>query len=266
MYARSSVGGIFGLPRESPLTIGIILTVAALYVAELASVPVGLWLSFYSNGFPAHFWSPVTWALAPGGGDPIHVLFSLGWFYLFAGSTERAWGTRDFGTLLLATSVTMAMLCWGGHLIAGTNGMLGGVSAITGPLMVAWAVINRREVLTFWFLPIPAPIIGWVGFAMTWYYAGAGLRGLFLLPVCAAMYWYATQGRYANTGYGANRLRLSDDDDDAPVYSRGQATRRSLDESDPRPFNVVRWWRDRQEKKRLEEIFRRSGFTDEDDK
>ncbi len=245
---------------------GIIFAVAGLYIAALANVPVIEWLAFFAPRFPAYFWTPITWSIAPEFGSPLNLLFSMGWFYLFGGSIERAWGTRDFGTVLLSVSVAMAMLCWGGHLIAGTSGVLAGLSAITGPLMVAWAVINRREILTFFFLPIPAPIIGWVGVAMTWFHGGAGLSGLFLLPVCAVMYWYTTKGRYANTGYSTNRLRFSDDDDDAPVYSRGQTTRRSLDESDPRPFNVLRWWRDRQEKKRLEEIFRRSGFTDEDDK
>ncbi|MBC8134556.1 MAG: hypothetical protein H8F28_01545 [Fibrella sp.] len=267
MYARSSFGGIFGLPRESPLTMGIIFTVAGLYLAMLAKVPVLEWLAFSANRFPLFFWTPISWPIAPEGGSPLNLLFSLGWFYLFAGSIERAWGTRDFGTVLLTVSVSMAMFCWLGDLVAGTSGMLAGLSAITGPLMVAWAIINRREVVTFFFLPIPAPIIGWVGVAMTWYYGGGGFEGLFLLPVCAAMYWYVTQGRYASTGYDTNKrfLRLADDDD-TPVFSRGNATRRSLDESDPRPFNIVRWWRDRQEKKRLEEIFRRSGFTDEDEK
>lgn len=267
MYGRSSSGGILGLPRESPLTMGIIITVAGLYIASLAHLHIAEWLAFYAHRFPVFFWTPLTWALVPEGGNPLHMLFALGWFYLFAGSIERSWGTRDFGTVMLVVSVSMALFCWLGFLLASTMGMLAGLSAITGPLMVAWAIINRREILTFFFLPIPAPIIGWAGVAMTWYYGGGGLGGLFLLPVCAAMYWYVTQGRYANTGYSVNKrfLRL-DDDDDGPVYSRGRSTPRSLDESDPRPFNVVRWWRDRQEKKRLEEIFRRSGFTDEDDK
>ncbi|MBC7806550.1 MAG: hypothetical protein H7145_10405 [Akkermansiaceae bacterium] len=254
------------MPRESPLTMAIIITVAGLYLADLAGVPVGEWLAFIAVRFPVRFWTPVTWALAPEAGSPINVLFSLGWFYLFGGSIERAWGTRDFGTVLLAVSVSLAMLCWIGFAAASTRGMLFGLSAITGPLMVAWALINRRETLTFFFLPIPAPIVGWVGVAMTWYYGGGGFGGLFLLPVCAAMYWYVTQGRYAGAGYSANKTRLRFSDDDTPVYSRGRTTQRSLDESAPRPFNVIRWWRDRQEKKRLEEIFRRSGFTDEDDK
>lgn len=247
----------------------MILTVAVLYVIHLAGFHIGGLLAFSPSTFPAFFWTPITWPVATFSMEsPLNLLFSLGWFYLFAGSIERAWGTRDFGTVLLVTSVSMALLCELGYLVTKTAGYLSGVSAITGPLMVAWALINRREILTFFFLPIPAPVIGWVGVVMTWYYGGGSIGGLFLLPVCAAMYWYVTQGRYSSSGYSGNKrfLNLVDDDDDGPVYSRGRSARRSLDEADPRPFNLARWWRDRQEKKRLEEIFRRSGFTDEDDK
>lgn len=99
---------------------------------------------------------------------------------------------------------------------------------------------------------------------MTWYYGGGKLSGLFLLPVCAAMYWYATQGRYSSTGYRASTSRY--DFDETPAFSGKPSNRQSLDESGPQRFNVVRWWRDRQEKKRLEEIFRRSGFTDDDER
>ena len=247
---------------------GVIVTVAALYVAALARVPVGEWLAFYAGVFPARFWTLLTWFLAPERGNPINLLFSLGWFYLFAGSVERAWGTRDFGTVLVGLSVTMALLCYAGDLLFHTGGTLAGLSVLTGPLMVAWAIINRREVLSFFFLPIPAVAVGWIGVAMTWYYGGAGLNGFVLLPACAALFWYATQGRYPSSGSDMRRNpRLRFDEDDTPVRTGAGRTRRSLEDSGAaRPFNMVRWWRERQEKKRLEEIFRRSGFTDEDDK
>ena len=230
MYARSNTNGIWGTPSGAPLTMGVILTVAALYVAGLAHVPVGEWLAFHAGSFPAAFWTLFTWFLAPEGGDPLRLLFSLGWFYLFAGSVERAWGTRDFGTVLLVLSVTMGLLCFTGDLLLHTSGYLAGLSVITGPLMVAWSLINRREVLSFFFLPIPAPVIGWVGVAMTWYYGGTGLPGLFLLPACAAMFWYVTRGRYSPETFDRNRNpRLRFDEDDTP---RGGRSRRNLDDAD----------------------------------
>lgn len=266
MYARSSFGGIWGSPSGSPLTIGIICTVAALYIAGLAGASVGQWLAFFAGGFPARFWTPLTWFLVPEGGNPLSLLFAFGWFYLFAGSLERAWGTRDFGTILVALSVTMAMLCWAGGFAMNGAGALAGLSAITGPLMVAWAIVNKHEVLQFFFLPITAPIMGWIGVAMTWYYGGGGLGGLFLLPACAAMYWYVTQGRYAHTQYDRNRNpRLRFDEDDTPPRY-GNRSGHSLEDATPVRFNLFRWWRVRQEKKRLEDIFRRSGFTDEDER
>ncbi len=246
---------------------GIILAVAALFVATLAGLPITGYLLFAPDYFPIHFWTPVTWPLATSdGGNPLALLFSLGWFYLFAGSLERAWGTRDFGTVLLATSVTMAILCWVGATAMHGGGILAGLGVVTGPLMVAWAVVNRREILTFFFLPIPAPVWGIIGVVLTWFHGGGGLSGLFLLPVCALMYWYVTRGRYGYPGGTSAPRLLLDDRDDTPAYSGSRPSRRNLDEGEPRPFNVLRWWRERREKKRLEDIFRRSGFTDEDDK
>ncbi|MBC8140569.1 MAG: hypothetical protein H7Y38_03925 [Armatimonadetes bacterium] len=275
MYARSNAAGIWGTPSASPLTMGVIVTVAVFYFLELARVPVEAWLAFNPLTFPATFWTPLTWFLVPDGGNPLSFLFSLGWFYLFAGSVERAYGTRDFGTILLTLSVTMALLAWGGFAAFHTGGFLLGLTAIMGPLMIAWAMINKGETLTFFFLPIPAAVFGVIGVAMTWYGGGGGLGGLYLLPVCAAMYWYVTRGRYSpDYDYRNRNPRLRFDEPDMPTgFSgrrtgiEGRRTERNLDDSPtPRPFNILHWWRERQEKKRLEEIFRRSGFTDEDDR
>jgi hypothetical protein len=99
---------------------------------------------------------------------------------------------------------------------------------------------------------------------------------VFALSGCAAAWWYVNHGRYGNypgfstsrggqggqrrpgSGNGKPNLRFQDFERE----TRDAAGRRT----GRRGFNVARWWRERQEKKRLEAMFRRSGYTDPEER
>jgi membrane associated rhomboid family serine protease len=250
-----------------------------LLLASGAGAEIARLLAFLTPAWPVRFWTLLTWPLV-GGGDPLSVLFSAGWFYTFAGSLERSWGTRPFVTFLVATAALAAFTLWLGGRLLGFGGGLAGLWVAVGPVMVVWAVLNRRETVNLLFLPLPAPIIGVIGVVMTWYFAGAQLAGLFALSGCAAAYWYAKHGRtvydaYASGSSGGGLLGNL-------FAGRGRTTRTTTSASgttlrfkefdrEPvgprRPFSLSRWLRDRKQRRELEALWKRSNLpSDPDDK
>lgn len=224
-----------------------------------------LYLVFRSFALPQQFWTLVTWPLC-GAGHPFTVLFACLWANWVCGSLERSWGTRTFTTFFFATAALMALTCWiGGNLLQHGVGFAGLSYAVAAPT-VAWCAINRRDtIMLYGILPLSAVIIGWLTVVVIWYelgpQVGSPVMGLFALSGCAAAYWYAMQGRYLQRGYtnarnpGKPNLRLHVVDDsrvgrDAPVGG----------------FPPARWLRAQQERRKLEKLWKRSGFADPDEK
>ena len=212
-------------------------------------------LPFFTEGWWLRPWTLLTWPLQ-GEGDPIGLLFSVGWIYLFVGSMERAWGTPLYARFFAATTALAALTLWLGSLILQTGAALGSPWAAVGPTVVAWALVNRQASISFFFIPLPAWAVAALGAVMAWFYAGGGVIGLFALSGCFAAYWYVTQGR--NLRFGTIR--------------RGEAVHPRFvqfdRDSQPASANPLRRWLAARQKKtrdrKLEEMFRRSGFTDDE--
>ncbi len=267
----------FFLKGGIPVTLFLLIANVATFFLLLALPRTGLgqYLIFDTRLWPQYFWTFLTWPLV-GEANPLGLLFSLGWFYTMGASLERSWGSRVFANCVAITSVLTALTVWIGSYVVGM-GFLNGLWVLSGAATVAWALINKREVFNFWGLPLPAPALILLGCAVSWYEGGAAYRnplmGLFALSGCAAAWWYVTHGRYGNyPGFAVSRgqrrpgsgnggkpnLRFQDferEPREAPGSTRGR-----------RPFSVARWWRERQEKKRLEAMFRRSGYTDPEER
>lgn len=287
MYGRSyqPQGGGDAIQRflfkgGSPLTLIILcLTIALFFLGwGLPHLELLGLLAFTTPDFPLHFWTMLTWPLASAASDPLNLLFSLGWFYTFSSSLERSWGTRDYSIFLGAVATLTALGVWLGSFVFGP-GMVSGLWVLSGPVIVAWAHINRREQVGLFFIAVPAPLVAILGTVMVWFYAGAAYRnpllGLCALTGCAAAYWYVNQGRQTLRGFGSSRptdygfgtsSRKGRGSDVTPETASRfyQFDRESVGKRDG--FDPIRWWRDRQERKRLEDIFRRSGYTEKDDK
>jgi len=281
MYGRSNSGGGNGMgdgirryfaQSGTPFTLGLIAVTVVLYFVSLAARGALMpWLMFSTTGWLRLFWTALTWPVAAGGGaglgDPISLLFAAGWAFLFLGSLERSWGSRDTATFFAATTFLTAFGQWLGSLLVGP-GVLYGLWAAVGPAAVAWSLTNRREQITLFFFPLPAFAFGILGAAMVWYYGGAAfgnpLLGLFALAGCALAYWYANGGRYLLASSGTTRGGGGS----GRGYTMSNQTRndrRGDNKTSGGGLNPVKWWRDKQERKRLEEIFKRSGLNDPDD-
>jgi membrane associated rhomboid family serine protease len=218
------------------------------------------YLLFTSETWPLpYFWTIVTWPLYSAG-HPIFVLFALMATYWICGSLERSWGTRAFVGLFLAAAALTAFTTWIGSRILGVPAVVGDLWMAIAPPTVAWCVLNSRERIGLYFglITVPALWLAVLTAIIVWYSAGHPVLGLFALSGCAAAYWYVTKARFT-LSRGSERQRVHE-------AARRFAPERERTSSSGGGFNLARWWKERQERKRLEDIFRRSGFTDEDDR
>lgn len=225
--------------------------------------PFTNWLAFLSPAFPERFWTIVTWPLV-GAGHPINLLFACLWAWWVCGSLERSWGSNTFALFFAAVSALMALSVAIGTRLLGLPALLMGLWMAVAAPTVAWCAINRREVVNFWgMLPVPAPFVGVLAVVLVWYEVGPPLLGLFALSGCAAAYWYAMNGRYLYQGY-ARRGRPWD----RPASSsRGPSGGpnlhlREFDRESSGGFSPLKWYRDRQQRRKLEKLFKESGMSD----
>lgn len=219
-------------------------------------------LIFSTETWPLpYFWSIVTWPLFSAG-FPFFVLFGLMWAYWICGSLERSWGTKTFLGLFISTAVLTAATTWIGARLLNTSAGFADIWVAVAAPTIAWCAINRHESigLCFGLVHIPAMWLAGLTALSVWYLMGPALGqpllGLFALSGCAAAYWYVTKGRF-NLSRSSERQRIHE-------AARRFAPDREQTGSRQGGFNLFRWWKERQDKKRLEEIFRRSGFTDDD--
>jgi hypothetical protein len=240
-----------------PATITIIALSAVLwFLVVISKSPALLDLLAFSSAFAhqPYIWTAVTWPFHDGS-NPLFMLLALLWAFNVAGSLERSWGTRVFVTFFLVTNALTATTYYFGSLLLHTPIVLSGLWIGLSSLTVAWCLLNRRETVCLGFvLPVPALWIAILELLIVWYELGPPLLGLFALSGCAAAWWYVEKGR---------SWRLSGYSDRSYLKPPSQR-RRTNPEAERGGFNLARYLRARREQRRLEEMFRRSGFDDKD--
>lgn len=232
------------------------------------------WMTFSNATFPRLPWTIATWPLVASL-DLLSLIFGCLWAFSMCGSLERSWGTRVYALFMASTAAATALALYLGSLLLRVPVSAQGLWLALAAPTVAWCLINRNEVIRFNFVfMVPAKVLMWFTMAFAWFgvslSSGHPLIGLFALAGCGAAAWYTTKGRYAYNGYSPNRSKFSVGGGGA--RSETAARFRDLDGDTPamnrrRPgFNLLRWWRVRQERKRFEQILRRSGYDVPDDR
>lgn len=215
----------------------------------------------FSHNFLRYPWALLTWPLVSSV-DLFGVIFTSLWAFWVCGSLERAWGAKRFLAFFFATAALTGLTTWGGARLLGVPffALYGLGTAVAAPT-IAWCHINRRETIVFNFLfPIPAPVLAWLTAAFTWFSVSTSghhpLLGLFALSGCAAARWWITGGALPMRRPKADpksNIRFADFDREM----REGASRNPL----------TRWKEEKQRRerdKKLEEMFKRSGFDDND--
>jgi len=185
------------LPGDCPVTWVVVAANALTFVVTFVSrAPVWTPLVFHTATLTAAPWSLFTYPLVAAGGI-LWVLLGGYMLWLFGGSLERGWGTRDYVVFLVLVSAATGLGLWMGAMVTGIGAALAGLASPLAAAVVAWSVINPRERLLLYFaLPIEARWLG-VGTLVLVFFSYDFPLGVFALAGPAFAWWYVRRGRYA---------------------------------------------------------------------
>ncbi len=192
------------------------------------------------------------------------------WVFLFlsAGSLERSWGSTRFTGFFFGITGISALSLFIGTLIQ--HQPLMPINDIFLPLtglIVAFCMLNPEQTLTLYFFPVRAKYVAIIVTAYTYIeysqILGLGpLLGIFSLGGILASFLIVRYGRsWSDIGSYAGSTRTIPRGPDLRLDTR---PRRTMDGSPYRrsPLDFAGRWRDWQERKRLERLWKNSGFSD----
>lgn len=233
---------------RSPVTKGIVLVNAVTLVLWAILHLGGLaLLAFNSRTALSMPWTFVTYPLV-NDGDLLGLVFAGYWLWIAGGSLERSWGSSKFLIYFFTMSAISALGLFVGGLLTGISVPAGLWIPLAG-LTVSFAMRNPEEQILFMFiLPLKLKYLAMISTAAIFFSFGRMhiLLGLFAVLGCAACYVYASL-----EGTGGLRWSRSDN----VIHIRPpHAVRLGL--------NPVSWYKAWRERKRLKDLFKRSGMDD----
>lgn len=236
-----------------PLTKSLAIYSATVYLAAAFGVGGKLFniLIFNSRSVLPKPWSLFTYPLSPAGGGIFSFAFSLLWFWIAAGSLERSWGTNKFSIFLLLNTAVSAL----GLSLAGLlSGSSISASALWLPLAgvtMAFAAINPNESILFAFvIPLKLKYLALitVGFVLYSYLSYGFVAAVLALAGCAFSLWYAKGNGLEIGGFFSRK-----ESNIIRVYPKKSILDR---------LNFLRKIRENRERKRLRDLFERSGIDE----
>ena len=194
-------------------------------------------------------------------------------FWLSGGSLERGWGSRRFAAFFSIVTVISALSLFGGGILTHTGvPLLNDIFLPLTGLIVAFCMLNPEQQIMLYFIPVPAKYVALIVTAFNFFTYGSMYRnplmGLFACGGILAAYLYVRFARpWADIGSYSPRSRPAGRGPDLRIYpSAGRFETRSgapMDGSPRRgPFDFRARWNDYKERKRLEKLWKNSGFTD----
>ena len=97
-------------------------------------------------------WQLVTYLFLHGG--MLHLFFNMLMLFLFGSRVEREIGSSEFLTLYLACGVLAGVFSTVLALLSATPVAILGASGAVYGVLLAYAVLNPNEIITFWFIPM----------------------------------------------------------------------------------------------------------------
>ncbi len=217
-------------------------------------------------------WTFLTYPVYNGGaGAVINVLIGGFFLWLAGGSLERSWGSARYALFFFAlTAITACSVELGWFLSRGMPALLSGFQLPLAGLIVAFCMLNAEQTVMFYFFPVKAKYVALIVTLLTYFLAGMGpLLNLFALGGILAAFLYVRFGRSWGDidSYGA-RPRTASRGPDLRAYppaSRFNTRPRTTIDGSPTSrsfFDLAGRWKDYQERKRLEKLWKNSGFSD----
>ena len=270
----------FLLRSGAPFTTIVIALSVLIFLAEFLSVNVLVLLASLLEcvvGPGAHpkVWTVFLYPLQAG--SVLTLIFSSMWLWSIGGYLERMWGTRAFGLFMLVVTALTPLCTSLGMLILRSEGTFGfsGLWLPLAAMTVAWAAIDPYAETTFNFVfKTQARWVAWITIVLIYFgqFFGRPLLGLFALIPCGLAWLYVRKslpysvrslfdGQSRNSSPSGRKpgLRIMDIDRKPPQKSGLETLRRSK----RGPLGAYRDW---QERRRLEKLWRNSGFSDRDER
>ncbi len=97
-------------------------------------------------------WQLVTYLFLHGG--MFHLVFNMLMLFLFGSPVEREIGSSEFLTLYLACGVLAGLFSTALALLSAAPVAILGASGAVYGVMLAYAVLNPNQIVTFWFIPM----------------------------------------------------------------------------------------------------------------
>lgn len=213
-------------------------------------------------------WTLLTYALVSLPPFSLWFVINLVFFWLSGGSLERGWGSRRYALFFFALTLASSLsLLLGGLLLHQQSPPLSGVFLPWTGLIVAFCMLNPEQQITVYFFPVRAKYLA-IG-VTAWTYLTYGsmlgpLMGLFAIGGILAAYLYVRFARpWGDIGY-YNAPRQSFRGPDLRMDNRPARPtfRTTLDGSPQRrsPMDIAGRWKDWQERRRLEKLWKNSGL------
>jgi len=253
-----------------PVTTALLLVNAATFLLAFMLPPLmqffAQWMTFSTTDVLLKPWTLLTYPLVyldASAQGFFNFLFGGFLFWSAGGSLERSWGSQKYGVFFFVMALISALcLLLGAVLLHQPDGLFGFFLPMAC-CVIAFCMIRPGETIQFFFFPMPAKYFAVILTLFTWIYVGQGNRallGVFALGGLLASYLYVRYGRSLSGAgsFGGSRgpdLRMGS-------RSARPAFRTTLDGSPQsrRFFDFAGRWKDWQERRRLEKLWKNSGL------
>ena len=255
-----------------PVTTALLLINAATFLLTfMFQQSLGLflyqWLSFDTQSIFVKPWTLVTYPL-------VYLDTSVQGFFNFlfggftlwslGGSLERSWGSQKYALFFFVMGLISALCLLLGSLVLRQPDGLFGFFLPLACCIVAYCMIQPEQIVQVVIFPMQAKYFAIIITLLTWVYVGQGghaVLGLFALGglLSALLYVRYARSWSGTSAFGGSRapdLRM----DSRPARP---AFRTTLDGSPARRgfFDFAGRWKDWQERRRLEKLWKNSGFS-----
>jgi len=259
-----------GIPVTTALLSVNAVTFLLAFMVPAVMAFLAQWMALLTPEALVKPWTLLTYPLIYLDASPqgfFNFLFGGFLFWSAGGSLERSWGSLRYGLFFFATALISALFLQAGSMILKQPDAVYGFFLPMACCVIAFCTIQPEETVMFFFFPIRAKYFALIVTLFTWVYVGQGgraLLGVFALTGLLAAYLYVRYGRsWAGIGYDtAPRRNFRGPDLRMDGRPARPTFRTTLDGSPQQrsPLDFAGRWKDWQERRRLEKLWKNSGL------
>lgn len=259
-----------GIPVTTALLLVNAVTFLLAFMVPTVMVFFANWMALLTPEALVKPWTLLTYSLIYLDASPqgfFNFLFGGFLFWSAGGSLERSWGSLRYGLFFFATGLVSALFLQAGSMILKQPDAVYGFFLPMACCVIAFCTIQPEDTVMFFFFPIRAKYFALIVTLFTWVYVGQGgraLLGVFALTGLLAAYLYVRHGRsWAGIGFNnAPRRNFRGPDLRMDTRPARPTFRTTLDGSPQQrsPLDFAGRWKDWQERRRLEKLWKNSGL------